>query len=70
MQNETTPAVRLWERLPSPVVNHVAAIIDAWRSVGDHAGIVVSCDGDDAAETWNRLCRLLDPLVESQTDAE
>jgi hypothetical protein len=37
-------------------------LADAWRAVGECDGITVSVCAT-AAETWNRLCRLLDPLV-------
>lgn len=66
-KSETTKQMAM---VPLSDLKTMDAIVDAWRCVGDHAGITVSCEGDGAAEAWNQLCRLLDPLVERQTDDE
>lgn len=45
------------DRQKAPPAPDLAAL---WRAVATHPGIVIECQGDDAAETWNRLCRAME----------
>lgn len=40
----------------------------AWAAVGHHEGIEISVHAD-AADTWNALCAILDPLARSALSA-
>ena len=58
---QSSIAIAAWNKRAArpPAPDAVQALVKAWDRAINHPGVIVSCEGNDAARAWNDLCAAL-----------